>query len=51
LSAGSGVEEDAGRWESMCGDGEVAQVPAGVSDREEIIFENGTTVEFVSRQI
>jgi hypothetical protein len=35
----------------MCGDGEVAHVPAGVSDKEEIKFENGTTVEVVSGQI
>jgi len=47
----SGVEEDTGKWESMCGDGEVAHVPAGVSDKEEIIFENRTTVEVVSGQI
>ena len=48
---GSGVEEDAGKWESMCGNGEVAHVPASVSDKEKIVFENGTTVEFVSGQI
>jgi hypothetical protein len=35
----------------MCGDGKVAHVPVGVSDKEEILFENGTTVEGVSRQI
>ena len=49
--ASSGVEKDAGRWELMCGDGEVAHVPAGVSDKEEIVFKNETTVEFVSGQI
>jgi hypothetical protein len=35
----------------MCGDGEVAHVPTSVSDKEEIVFENGTTMEGVSRQI
>ena len=48
---GSEVEENTSRWESMCGDGEGARVPADVSDRGDIVFENGTTVEFVSGQI
>ena len=46
--AGSGVGDDAGRGESMCGDGEVTHVPASVSDKEEIVFENETTMEGVS---
>jgi hypothetical protein len=37
--------------QSVCGDGEIAHVPAGVSDKEEMVFENGTTVEGVSGQI
>jgi hypothetical protein len=35
----------------MCGDGEGLHVPVGVSDKEETIFENGTIMEGVSRQI
>jgi len=35
----------------MCSDGEIAHVPANVSDKEEIVFENGTTMEGVSGQI
>jgi len=31
----------------MCGDGEGSHVPAGVSDKEETIFENGTIMEGV----
>jgi hypothetical protein len=48
---GSGVEDDAGIWESICGNDEVAHVPIGVSDKEKIVFENGTIVEGVSGQI
>ena len=35
----------------MCGDGEVAPVPVGVSDKEETTFEKGTIMEGVSGQI
>jgi len=35
----------------MCGDGEGAHVPAGVSDKEETVFENGTTMKGVSGEI
>jgi hypothetical protein len=35
----------------MCGDGEGSHVPAGVSDKEETIFEKGTKMEGVSGQI
>jgi hypothetical protein len=48
---GSGVEDDAGRVESICGDGEGAHVPAGVSDKEETVFEKGTTMKGVSGEI
>jgi len=49
--ASFGVGDDASRGKSMCGDGEGLHVPVGVSDKEETIFENGTIMEGVSRQI
>ncbi|KAL3564813.1 hypothetical protein D5086_032859 [Populus alba] len=42
---GSGIEDDTGRGESMCGNDGSSLVPAGVSDKKETIFGNGMVID------
>ena len=49
--AGSEEDEDTGRRESLCDEAEGAWEPVDVSDRGDIVFENGIIMESESWKI